>query len=307
MAYSGTDRGRQRSLGADQIESLVSELIRTLRGDDFSQRALSEALGYASNVVHTWESGRRSPSVKQAMAIVNCTCDDPVALDEASRLMAEAELTSDIRSATDYIVVDTLAAELNVSPRTIHRWRAGTTTPDFPQYLQMLEFTAGTALDYIATFVCPHELPSVSHAWTQRQDMRTLLATIPLASRVIAMLELDSYLSSEVPSREWLAQTLECSTSEVAFVLNRLEDVGLVRWKNGRLQSQLSPIDLIGTLRWHGTTPQIHAPVSPAAQRELRRATQDFFARIARIWSTDKSSKTEVACVTVASDFETPV
>jgi len=45
-------------------DMLSRELVRQLRGSQ-SQPAFSKALGFTSNVVYTWESGRRYPVLCQ--------------------------------------------------------------------------------------------------------------------------------------------------------------------------------------------------------------------------------------------------
>src|SRR5687767_7908210 len=55
---------------------LVRELVRALRGDR-SQTALSRRLGYRSNVLYTWESGRREPSASELFRVVARTGGEP--------------------------------------------------------------------------------------------------------------------------------------------------------------------------------------------------------------------------------------
>lgn len=51
---------------------LASELLRALRGRR-SQAQLSRRLGYASNVVFDWESGRRAPTAAKALLLARRT------------------------------------------------------------------------------------------------------------------------------------------------------------------------------------------------------------------------------------------
>ncbi|HYQ15585.1 MAG TPA: helix-turn-helix domain-containing protein, partial [Polyangiaceae bacterium] len=50
------------------LEQLGKELVLALRGQR-SQVGLSRRLGYSSNVLYTWESGRRAPSASAFFAL----------------------------------------------------------------------------------------------------------------------------------------------------------------------------------------------------------------------------------------------
>ncbi len=62
------------------FEQLAAELVRALRGRR-SQVALSRRLGFNTNVLHTWERKKRSPSAGQLLELAGRTgCDLPLAL-----------------------------------------------------------------------------------------------------------------------------------------------------------------------------------------------------------------------------------
>src|SRR5436190_24053363 len=57
---------------------LLRQLVRALRGAR-SQTALSRRLGYRSNVLYAWESGRREPSASELFRVVARTGGTPAA------------------------------------------------------------------------------------------------------------------------------------------------------------------------------------------------------------------------------------
>jgi transcriptional regulator with XRE-family HTH domain len=61
------------SLGAElDYQQAARDLVRALRGRR-SQRALSRRLGYTTNVIYTWEAGRRWPTAAEALRLAERT------------------------------------------------------------------------------------------------------------------------------------------------------------------------------------------------------------------------------------------
>src|SRR5688500_5257721 len=114
---------------------LVQQLVRALRGRR-SQTALSRRLGYRSNVLYTWESGRREPAASELFRVVARTGGSPAEAFASFRidlsdldLRTPAGITQLIdRLRGDARIVD-IAESCGVSRYTASRWLSGRTEP----------------------------------------------------------------------------------------------------------------------------------------------------------------------------------
>jgi hypothetical protein len=249
---------------------LSSELLRALRGRR-SQAQLSRQLGYASNVVFDWESGRRQPTAAKAFALARRTGVDvgralqeflrePVIRDKLDTARGVAQLMSDVRGTRRIVE---LATDLGCSRFAVSRWLYGSTEPKLPEFLAYMEHTTLRLLDFVATLVDVSVLSSVGAQWRELALARQLAYEVPWSQAVLRALELEEYRRLSQHDPGWIARTLGITVAEEARCLELLEQSGQVSRERGRLKlAQVRTVD---------------TRADPARSRELRA----FWARVA--------------------------
>lgn len=221
-------------------DKLASELVRALRGSR-SQVALSRRLGYASNAVYTWESGRRWPTASRFLwaatrvgldlheAVRTFHRGEPAWLAELDPASPEgvAAWLRDLRGDTP---IQQLAERTGRSRFAVSRWLSGRTEPRLPDLLRLVEATSLRLLDFVALFTDPMRLPSTAEASRRLEAARALAWSSPWAQAVLLGLELISYRDLERHSDAALASRLGIDEALVARSLALLQDAGQVRF-----------------------------------------------------------------------------
>lgn len=217
---------------------LASELIRALRGTR-SQVALSRRLGFRTNVVYAWESGRRTPPASMLFRIAERVGHDlegvltrfyrtPPAwvgeLDPASPALV-SRLLQDQRGDTPVTV---LAERLDTNRFTVARWLSGHTEPRLPDFLRGLEATSLRLVDFVAALVDPSEVPSLRDVWLRREAQRTLAIEEPWAPAVLRGIEIG------LDTEAGLVGGLGLAPEVVQRCLVALRQAGLVAQRRGR-------------------------------------------------------------------------
>jgi len=216
---------------------LARELVRAVRAHR-SQRQLSRWLGYTTNVVYGWESGRRYPSAERFFRLLQRTgtvlpealagfyrdppawlADDPGSAAWVQRLLA------DLRGHTSLIE---LSERTGISRHALSRWCRGSAQPRLPDLLRFVEGASGRLLAFVERIVDPMQLPSVASAFDRLQRARDLAWASPWAQVVMLALELASYRATPAHSDRWLAELLGLAEDEVADCVGRLRAAGQV-------------------------------------------------------------------------------
>jgi hypothetical protein len=225
-------------------ETLAKELIRALRGKR-SQVALSRRLRYGSNVVRTWEAGRRFPSATRffqacarlehspQLALRKFYRSPPAWLEAADLGRPEtiARLLDDLRGKTK---IGDVALRAERSRYSVSRWLSGVTEPRLPDLLCMIEATSLRGLDFVACFVDPATLPSVARRWHELETARHVAAELPWSHAVLRALELSEYtaLPRHVPG--FIAAKLGISQAEEERCLELLSQSKQISRRRGR-------------------------------------------------------------------------
>ena len=225
-------------------ETLSKELIRGLRGKR-SQVALSRRLRYGSNVVRTWEAGRRFPSASRffqacarlehppQLALRKFYASPPTWLEAADLGRPEtiARLLDDLRGKTK---IGDVAVRAQRSRYSVSRWLSGVTEPRLPDLLCMIEATSLRCLDFVACFVDPATLPSVARRWHELETARHVAAELPWSHAVLRALELSDYaaLPRHVPG--FIANKLGISQAEEERCLELLSQSKQISRRRGR-------------------------------------------------------------------------
>jgi DNA-binding transcriptional regulator YiaG len=224
-------------------ERLAVELIRALRGRR-SQAGLSKHLGYASNIVHRWETRQCWPAAARFLQLCERVRVDPrvgyerlvprrpeplFALSPASA-KAVAALLRELRGRTP---IGDLADATGVNRFTVSKWLRGTAQPSLPRFLQLIDATSGRLLDFVAGLCDPVTLPSVARAWQQLQRARNVAYEEPWSHAVLRALQLEN-APSHGDQSAFVAQRLGLPRDEVARLLSVLHGAGQVSRRGPR-------------------------------------------------------------------------
>ncbi len=230
------------------VDVIASELVRAVRGHR-SQIAFSRRIGYASNVVANWESGRRFPTAAEFFRAAERTgLDVRVALGRFYRTPPEWLTRADpgaesfpgtfLRDQRGGTSVNLVASRAGVSRHAASRWLTGENQPRLPDFLAMVEATSLRLVDFVAAFVDPDEVPSVADAWRVECVQRDLALEEPWSQgvlRALELLQLDG-LRGEAAIVAAVAAHLSLPVPAVERVLESLLACGLVVWDGARYQ-----------------------------------------------------------------------
>ncbi|HMA94536.1 MAG TPA: DUF4423 domain-containing protein, partial [Polyangiaceae bacterium] len=218
------------------FERLGSELIIALRGRR-SQRAFSRRLGYSSNVVYAWESGRAWPTAAGFFAAVE-RLKRPVRLElqrfyklppqsgdvpVLSSLEGVAHFLDDLRGGTS---VTDLARAAQRSRFAVARWLKGQSEPRLPDFLRLVECASLRLLDFLACFIDPGTLPSVAQKWQLLENARRLAYDMPWSQAVLRVIELESYRALPKHQPGFIANWLQVTPEEEERSVARLLETG---------------------------------------------------------------------------------
>jgi transcriptional regulator with XRE-family HTH domain len=224
------------------LELLAKELIRSLRGSR-SQVGLSRRLGYTSNVLYTWESGRRAPS---ASAFFRLAARVGVQLAPALQkfLSGRGDTPSDVRrpagvaQLTRALLADgpiiELAASVGADRTTVGRWVSGATEPKLPELLRIVETTTQRLFEFVAIFVEPANLESTRSTYRDLLEQRRLAYELPWSHAVLRALELASYRALPKHQPGFIAGLTGISLQEEQQSITALAQAKQIRRQRGR-------------------------------------------------------------------------
>jgi transcriptional regulator with XRE-family HTH domain len=225
-------------------ETIAKQLVLALRGKR-SQVALSRRLKCRSNVLYSWESGRRWPTAATFFALAQAVrvpvaprLSDFLGGLPASLVGADwtvpgtpAKLLEHLRGGTTIVELGRRVGTHRVS---VSRWLKGTAEPRLPDFLRMIEGTSLRLLDFIAVFVSPASLPEASAAWQVLEAQRRVAYGLPWSHAVMRVLELEQYRSLPAHRPGWVAARLGMTEEEEARCLAALAESRLIRRRHKR-------------------------------------------------------------------------
>jgi transcriptional regulator with XRE-family HTH domain len=228
------------------FEYLARDFIHAVRGRR-SQAALSRRLGFRTNVLYAWESGRRWPTASTVLQIAELLkfgvkdrlkrffAQAPPWLDSVDPTQPEgvAKLLDELRGK---IPVVELARRTGFSRYAIARWLAGTAEPRFPDFLRLFEGASLRVLDFVALFHDPLTLPSAARAWKLLQAHRVAVFELPWISGVLGAIELSAYERLPRHQPGWIARRLGITIEEEERCLAVLEQSGQIVRQGRRLR-----------------------------------------------------------------------
>ena len=226
-----------------ELDRLARELIRSLRRGR-SQTAFSRRLGYSTNVVHTWEAGRRHPVASNFLHAAARSGVD-VAAGLAEFLGGDSGLAlpgpgSDqlvvelLRALRGDFRIGTLARAVGATRLTVTRWLRGESEPRLPQLLQLVRVTTQRLLDFVAIFADPGSLASTSSAWRDLQAQLRVAYDLPWSHAVLRALELSDYRGLPRHEPGFIARKLGVSLETEREAIEALAMAHQIRRASGK-------------------------------------------------------------------------
>lgn len=223
---------------------LASEFLRALRGRR-SQLAFSRRLGYRSNVVYSWEAGRRYPTAAETLRAIASSGRDPAAIwagfysappawlgrVDTTTPRGIAWLLSDLRGRAS---IQEVAERSGLSRFQISRWLNGQSQPRLPEFLLLFDALSLRLLDWLAAIVDLRQLSSVQRAWQELEAQRRAAVEFPWTQAVLQALELADYRALPGHEAGWIAARLGIAQAEEQRCLQALEAGGQIRWDGQR-------------------------------------------------------------------------
>ena len=236
-------RGVSASAEID-FERVASELLRALRGAR-SQTAASRRLGHKSNVLYTWESGRRWPTAARFLqfaermhvdvrgAIVRFHGSEPAWLERVPPATRKgvAALLDDLRAQRS---IAELARATGRTRSSVSRWLSGHTEPRLPEFLRVLEASSLRMLDFVAELVPPASIPALAPRWRALEAARKLAYDAPWTHAVLRALELREYQALPTHAPGWISARLGIARADEDAALRLLQQSGQVVKRGGR-------------------------------------------------------------------------
>ncbi|MBX2797798.1 MAG: DUF4423 domain-containing protein [Myxococcales bacterium] len=232
-------------------KTIAREWVRVLRGQR-SQLALSRRLGYRTNVVHTWEAGRRWCRASEFFRCAHVVGVDvqggleafftsPPRWLEAGDLRTDDGVTRVLQELHGGIMVNTLAERCGVSRHAVSRWLRGAAQPRIHEFLDLVHAMTDRLLDFLEGFVDPGLLPSVAPPWRSYELARQVLVLEPWSHAVLVVLSLPSYRALPTHAPGWIAGQIGIPADVEARCVEQLAAAGLIRWQADRYEIVAEP------------------------------------------------------------------
>lgn len=224
--------------------ALAKQLIRSMRAGR-SQMALSRRLRCRSNVVYTWEAGRRFPTAAvffRYAALVHV--DVPAGIggflgslppELTGADWGEAATTAALlRHLQEGTTAAALARTLGTNRVSVGRWLKGEAEPRLPDLLRLIAATSLRLLDFLDIFSPPSNLPEVREAWGVLEAQRRLAYNLPWSHAVMRVLELSDYRALPRHREGFVAARLGIGLEEERRCIQALSESKLIARRRGR-------------------------------------------------------------------------
>jgi transcriptional regulator with XRE-family HTH domain len=238
-----------------ELAELAQQLIRAVRGRR-TQEAFSRRIGCRSNVLYTWESGRRFPTARRFFEVAErAGVDTSKALRSflrsepewlsGKRLLQEGGVERLLEELQGNRSISDLARATGKSRFAVARWLSGQTQPRLPDFLSLVEATSYRLLDFVAALVDPEQVPVLRPGWRALMAARQAAYTSPWCHAVLRLLETERMAALPRISDADIAAELGLSIVEARAALELLEATGQIEREDGRWQvKQTLNVDL---------------------------------------------------------------
>ena len=255
---------------------ICRQLIRALRGER-SQIQLSRWLGHKSNVLYTWEAGRRFPTGAELMQLAaRVGVDVPAAWGrfyrspppwlatvDTTRPAGLARVLADLRGG---LSVQALADRAGLSRHAVSRALRAEAEPRGPELLALIDGATLRGLDFIAALVDIEQVPEAAAPFRALQQHRAAAAARPWTQAVLRALELAAYRDLPEHAEGWITQRLGLPAGEESESLRLLAAAGLARWDGRRWVGEDTAVD---TRRDAATSAQLKGHWASVGQQRL--------------------------------------
>lgn len=230
-------------------------MVRAARGSR-SQLALSRRLGFSTNVLYVWESGRSSPTALQFLLMMEkCGVDtraalrsfyvkSPLWMNTMREFPSKAGVAAFLRDQRGQLPLQQLAGMTQVSRFALSRWFKGAAEPRLPALLNVLSNCTQRLTEWIALFVDPQQLPTLQEQWRKHQAAHRAAYELPWTQAVLRALELDTYRQLGRHQPGWIAAHLGVERKIEDKALTLLERSGEITFRDGLWQAQPSTVNL---------------------------------------------------------------
>jgi hypothetical protein len=219
------------------FQRLAAQLVRQRRGAR-TQKQLSRALGYQSNVVFAWENGRDVPSARAFFRLVERTGP---AVDYDSFLGGPCPELTDRQGISAFLKLllgKTKLADIGLAlgrdRHAVGRWMRGQTEISLYELLHFVEITSLRVHDFLALFVDPGELEEAAPGYRLLEAARQSAREMPWSHAIVHMAELPSYQKLAQHERGWFASRLGISMQDESACLSLLVRMGQLQDTEGK-------------------------------------------------------------------------
>jgi transcriptional regulator with XRE-family HTH domain len=234
----------------NQIEAVARDLVHAVRGAQ-TQSAFSRRIGYKSNIVHRWESGKCWPTASTFLSV--CLRGRPALANifeqffkrqpawfDARAPFSRESIAAFLRDLRGRAPVATLAERTGYNRYSVGRWLRGSAEPKLPEFLALVDAASRRLLDLLALIADPSRMPTISKRWRELEQARALAYDSPWSHAVLRALELEGYRRTARHGERWLANRLGISVAQVGAGLERLATTNQIRkqrgkWRAGRV------------------------------------------------------------------------
>jgi transcriptional regulator with XRE-family HTH domain len=210
-----------------------------------SQAALSRRLQCKSNVVYTWEAGRRFPTAADFFRYAQLVrVDVGAGLARFVGSMPEELASRDFRDPQSTALLlqhlregatlAELARKLGTNRVSVGRWLKGEAEPRLPDLLRLIDATTLRLLDFVDIFVSPAQIPETRDAWNVLEAQRRLAYSLPWSHAVLRVLELRDYREQRRPSDAFIAERLGIEPAVAQRCIKELAESRLIARRGGR-------------------------------------------------------------------------
>lgn len=250
------------------FDRMTRQLVRALRGKR-TQAALSKRLGFRTNTIHTWESGRHAPTAAQLFEIAERTgVDVKKAISGFQRqephwlrhtpLSTKRGVVLLLNQLRGKLPLVELARQSGFSRFAISRWLKGIAEPKTPEFLAFVQCCTHRVADFVASFADPRRVPEVTPEWTRQNAARRAAYELPWSQAVLRALELADYSHLDRHRPGWIAERIGIRPEEEARCLEILAETGQTHFDGRRwVVGDVGPVDLR------------HEPAAARAQRKF--------------------------------------
>ncbi len=221
---------------------MACELVRATRGHR-TQQSLSRALGYRSNALFAWESGRDVPGARKFFRMALTTGRRPLDILGAFGRGVPSHCPTTAEGLAEYLRVlagnrknQELARLLGKDRYVVGRWMRGTTDIPLAEFLEFVDVCTLSSLDFVACVVDPRQVPCIADAYLRIEGARQAARELPWSHAIVHMVGLPEYEALTRHPPGWFASRLGISTGDEQRCLDLLVQMGRLRVVDGRYQ-----------------------------------------------------------------------